>query len=58
MNEFDYDKLRKDLTDYFGTAMPLFPAALMDVAKLETSTNEELVIIAEKNGLDLRKYNY
>lgn len=57
MNEnIDYESLRKDLIDYFGSAMPLFPVAVMDVVKAERATEEELVEIAIQNGFDLSNY--
>ena len=53
----DVDKLRKDMKDYYGTAMfGGFPMAVMDLSKVERASNEELVRMAQKNGIDLRKY--
>ena len=34
----DYEKLRKDLIDYFGSAIELFPASIMDVIRVENAT--------------------
>lgn len=53
----DYNKLRKDLIDYYGTAMYSgFPAAMMELPKIEKASNEELIKLAQKAGFDLRKY--
>ena len=52
----DYEKLRDDLIDYFGSAIGLFPAAVMDVIKLENASNSELLQIANQNEFDLSKY--
>lgn len=57
MNEnIDYESLRKDLIDYFGSAIPMFPVAVVDVVKVERATESELVEIAIKNGFDLSNY--
>ena len=52
----DFDKLREDLIDYFGTAMGSFPIAVMNVTEVEKSSKEELVHIAKQNGFDLENY--
>ena len=52
----DYQKLREDLIDYFGSAMGLFPVAVIDVIRIENATNDELVQIAIENGFDLNDY--
>ena len=53
----DYDKLRKDLIDYFGTAMiTLFPQAVLDINKIERASDDELIKTAIQNGFDLSKY--
>ncbi len=52
----DIEKLRDDLIDYFGTAMGMFPMAIMDVSKVERASESELISIARKNGFDLSKY--
>lgn len=55
----DYEKLRQDLMDYFGSAMGIFPVAVMDVIRVENATCDELLEIANQNGFDLSKYeNY
>lgn len=52
----DYEKLRKDLIDYFGTAMSFSPMAIMDLSRVESASDDELVEIAKRNGFDLTKY--
>ena len=54
--DIDFDRLREDLTDYFGTAMGMFPMAVMDVSSVERASEGELIKIAKENGFDLRKY--
>lgn len=51
------DDLRKDLIDYYGTAMTGgFPMAMMDLSKVENASAEELLEYADKAGLDLNDY--
>ena len=52
----DYEKLRKDLIDYFGTAIAFNPMAMSDLIIVENATEEELINIALKNNFDLNKY--
>lgn len=52
----DYEKLRRDLIDYFGSAIGLFPVAVLDVVRVENASNSELLEIANQNGFDLREY--
>ena len=55
--EIDIDRLRRDLEDYYGTAMfSGFPMAVMDLSEIKRLSPQELVRLAEKNGIDLRKY--
>ena len=55
--KIDADRLRRDLIDYYGTAMAGgFPMAVIDLAKIERASDSEIVRIAEKNGFNLRKY--
>ena len=55
--EIDISRLRRDLEDYYGTAMfSGFPMAVMDVSRVERMSAQELVELAQKNGFDLRKY--
>lgn len=53
----DVERLRRDMMDYYGTAMfGGFPMAVMDLSKVECASDDELIRMAEKNGVDLRKY--
>lgn len=52
----DYEKLRKALIDYYGTAVILNPMAMVDLLKVQNASDEELVEIARRNGFDLTKY--
>lgn len=52
----DFNRLREDLIDYFGSAMEMFPMAMMDISKVDSASEYELICIAKQNGSDLRKY--
>lgn len=55
--EINTNRLRADLKDYYGTAMlGGFPMAVMEMDVVERASDEELVKLAEKVGLDSRKY--
>ena len=55
--EIDARRLRRDLKDYFGTAMfNVSPIAIMDLSKVERASDREIIEIAQANGFDLRKY--
>lgn len=52
----DYERLREDLINYFGTAMSFNPIAIMNLSEVKQATNEKLIQIAIKNGFDLNDY--
>ena len=53
----DIKRLRRDLEDYYGTAMfNGFPMAIMDLSKGEKASDREIIELARKNRMDLRKY--
>ena len=55
----DIDKLRKDLIDYFGTAMyTISPLAMINLSKIENANKTDLIKIALANNIDLNKYKY
>lgn len=55
--DIDVDALRVYLLDYCGTAMfSGFPVAVLDVADIERASGEELCRIAERLGVDLRRF--
>lgn len=57
MDEFDEEALRERLMDECGTAMfGGFPAALLDVADIESASSDELLEMAEHLGIDPEEY--
>ncbi len=53
----DIEKLRKDLIDYFTSAMFMVSrVALVDLTKVENASDEQIVKIALDNKFDLKKY--
>ena len=55
--EFDVNRLRKDMQDDYGTAMMNgFPAAMIDLSKVERASDEELLRMAQEQGVDLGRY--
>ncbi len=55
--EVDVDALREYLLDYCGTAtFSGFPAAVLDVVNIEQTDGYELCQIAERLGIDLRRF--
>ena len=57
MNEIDYEKLKNDLIDYYGTASYNgFPMAIIELSNVENASYEELINIAIKNNFNLNNY--
>lgn len=57
MAAIDVDSLRSYLLDHCGSAMMSgFHAALLDVTDVERASGEELCRIAERMGVDLRRF--
>ena len=55
--EIDIETLRKDLINYFGTAMfASSPLAMIELSKVENASDEDLIEIAKNNNIDLNKY--
>lgn len=55
--EIDIERLRNDLINYYGTAMfSSSPLAIIELSKIETASDEELIQIAQNNNFDLNKY--
>ncbi len=52
----NYDDLRKELLDYYGTATGPFPAAWGDVLHVERADNEELLELAREAGIDISQF--
>ena len=54
--ESDVRQLRRYMKGYYGMAMfNEFPMAVMDLSKAVHMSDLELVELAQKNGVDLRK---
>ena len=57
MDELDEEALRERLMDECGTAMfGGFPAALVDVADIESASGDELLKMAERLGVGPEEY--
>ena len=55
----DMNRLRKDLIDNYGTAsFNGFPAAVMDLSKIEKMSDDELLRFALGKRVNLDKYIY
>jgi len=54
--EIDFERLRNDLINYFGTSTSLFSNATMDLIEVENASFEKLIEIALKNNFDLDDY--
>ena len=57
MDEFDVDRLREDLEDYFGTAM--FngnPQAMIELEEVKSASTQDLILIALNYGFDINDY--
>ncbi len=52
----DFDSLREDLIDYFGSASGIIPIAMADVIEVETADEDKLIDIAQDAGFDLDDY--
>lgn len=53
---FDYEKLRRDLIDYYGTASEYYHVAIIDVIVVESASDEELISIAQRENFNLNNY--
>ena len=54
--EIDVERLRYDLLEYFGTAMNIFPQAVVDLSIIQNASPEQLINIALNNNFDLSSY--
>ena len=55
--DIDVDALRDCLLDYCGSAMfSGFPAAVVDLGRISSASDEELCDIAEDLGVDLSRF--
>ena len=55
--KIDVERLRNDMMDYYGTAIfNDFAMAAMNVEFIEMASDQDLIAIAPKEGVDLSKY--
>ena len=52
----DYNKLRSDLIDYFGTSINYNPMVIVEIEEVQKASNEELIEYALRYGFDLSNY--
>lgn len=52
----DFEELRKDLMDYYGTAKEFNPFAEAELEEVENATNSELIYKARSIGVELSNY--
>lgn len=43
--------------NYYGSAVPTYPAAIMNVIEVQNATDEEVLNIAINNNVDLNDYS-
>ena len=54
--EFDIERLRTDLINYFGTASSFFPVAYMELFEVQNASNDKIIQIAIDNNFNLDDY--
>lgn len=52
----DIERLREDLTSYFGTASFYNKPAMIDLINIQNASDEEVIKIAIENGFNLERY--
>ena len=53
----DGDRIRRDLMDYYGTAMTgSFPMAMSELDTVRRASGDQLLAMAKQAGLDLNDY--
>ena len=53
----DVDRLRRDIKDYYGTAMfNASPISVMDLSQIDRASDLEIIEIAQRNGIDISDY--
>jgi len=57
-DDYDYKRLRKDLSDEYGAMGAAFLGGLgfVQMMEVEDASNEELLKMAKREGFDLNKY--
>ena len=56
INDIDFISLRRDLRDYFGTAVSSNPFAMADVVNVDTASDLELLNLINDTNLDIINY--
>lgn len=56
MEEYDIERLRNELIDYYGTASMIYLAAWADLMKVKNASDEEILQIALADGYNLDNY--
>ena len=56
--EIDFEQLRKDLANYYGSCMIIIPAASVMVGRILHADYDELIEIARENKIDITNYCY
>ena len=57
MDKIDFERLRSDLIDYYGTAIASgFKVAIIDISRVESAPFNELIAIATECNFDLNNY--
>lgn len=58
MENIDFDRLRSDLIDYYGTAFMTcgFGAALVEASDVYTASEQKLIELANQAGFNLNNY--
>lgn len=54
--DYDFDELRNDLMNYYGSAMQYFPMAVMDLSDVENASEDRLLEMAKDAGFNLEDY--
>ena len=56
--DIDFERLRADLIDEYGAQMASFSGGLgfCNMCDAEGASNDELLAMAKREGIDLRKY--
>lgn len=57
-DDYDFDRLRKDLVEEYGIQSASFSCGLgfLDMCDAEDATNEQLLQMARREGFNLNKY--
>lgn len=56
IDDINFEALREDLINYFGTASSFYPVAFMDVISVQNATDLELLEIINRTNLDINDY--